>query len=88
MYIQAQYRHFVKAGLREFDCFATIKVTFGDVRYELFVDDFDVNSQRSIQAKQFERLLHQPLSQKEMTEVANKLGNIILKQIDIHTKKK
>ncbi|HXB35902.1 MAG TPA: Fic family protein [Puia sp.] len=87
MYIQAQYRHFVKAGLEEFDCFASIKVTFGDVRYDVFVDDFDINSQRSKQVKQFERLLHQPLSPKEMTEVANKLGTTILKQIDFHTQK-
>jgi Fic family protein len=85
-YIQAVYRHFAKAGLEAFDCYATIEIKFGEVKYLIFVDDFDVNSQKPKQVKQVERLLRQPLTQKEIAEIATILGNTIFKQIDFHTR--
>jgi Fic family protein len=87
LYIQASYRNFAKAGLGTFDCFVAIEVKFSEIRYEVFVDDFDVDSQRPDRVKQYERLLNHPLTPVEITEVANKLGNTIIKQIDFYTQK-
>jgi len=87
LYIQAFYSALIKGGLRSFDCYYNIQIKFTEIKYEVFVDDFDETTESKKSIRVFEKLLHQSLNDKEMNDVTQLLGNAIFKNIDFYTKK-
>jgi len=85
--IQTSYGILIKGGLKSFGCNYSIKIKFDEIKYELFVDDFDETTETSIAIKKYERLLHQALTDEEMNDTATMLGNTIFKHLDYHTRK-
>ena len=83
--LQTGFGPFIKGGLNSFGCNYGFEIRFGQIKYEVFVDEF-AESQRS-QVKLYERLLHKPLKQEEIDRIARQLGDTIYKHIDFHTKK-
>jgi fido (protein-threonine AMPylation protein) len=85
--IQAYYDNLIKGGLKSFSCDYSISIKFNDIKYEVFVDDFDEATAKKTVIKKYERLLHQSLTEEEMNDSATMLGNAIFKYIDFYTKK-
>jgi Fic family protein len=85
--IEARYGNLIKGGLKSFSCNYSIIIKFNEISYDILVDDFDDKSDGRRTEKKYEYLLHQPLSEEEMTDVATMLGNTIFNHIDYHTKK-
>lgn len=86
-FIHTSYGTLIKGGLKSFGCNYTIQIKFDEIKYEVFVDDFDETSNNRNSIRVFERLLHQSLNDKEMNDIAQMLGNTIFKHIDFNTKK-
>lgn len=80
------YGTLIKGGLKTFGCNYGFEIKFDLIKYEVFVDEFTEGNQRK-QAKLFERLLHKPLTEPEMSEVVTKLTDAIFEHIDFNTKK-
>ena len=85
--IQTFYGPLRKGGLKTFGCNYSLIIKFDEIKYEVFVDDFDEITEKLTENKMYERLLHQVLSDKEMKNVVQMLGNTIYKHIDYYTKK-
>ncbi len=85
--IEARYGNLIKGGLKSFSCNYSITIKFNEISYAILVDEFDDKSDRRRTEKKYEHLLHQPLSEEEMTDAATMLGNTIFNHIDYHTKK-
>jgi|JI10StandDraft_1071094.scaffolds.fasta_scaffold01536_6 Fic family protein len=83
--LQTGFGPFIKGGLNSFGCNYGFEIRFGQIKYEVFVDEF-AESQRS-QIKLYERLLHKPLTQEEIDRIVRQLGDTIYQHIDYHTKK-
>ncbi|MCU0417111.1 MAG: Fic family protein [Cytophagaceae bacterium] len=80
------YGTLIKGGLKTFGCNYSFEIKFDQIKYEVFVDEFTEGSQR-VQTKLFERLLHKPITEGEMTDIVGKLTNAIYDHIDFYTKK-
>lgn len=80
------YGTLIKGGLKTFGCNYSIEIKFDQIKYEVYVDEFSENNLRK-QTKLYERLLHNPLTESEMTGIVNKLTNAIYEHIDYNTKK-
>ncbi|OYU55365.1 MAG: hypothetical protein CFE25_10515 [Chitinophagaceae bacterium BSSC1] len=80
------YGNFVKGGLKTFGCNYGFEIKFDNIKYEVFVDEFAEANERN-QTKLFERLLHKPLTENDITEIVNRLTNAIFEHIDINSKK-
>jgi Fic family protein len=85
--ISTFYGTFKKGGLNTFGCNYSIRITFEQIKYEVFVSEFNEDSNLSKEKKIHERLLHQPLTDEEMVHAVQLLGETIYKHIDHETKK-
>jgi Fic family protein len=85
--IQTFYGPLRKGGLKTFGCNYSLLIRFDDIKYEVFVDDFDESTEKRVETKMYERLFHQALTDKEMKDASQMLGNTIFKHIDYNTKK-
>jgi len=85
--IQTFYGTLIKGGLKSFGCNYSIVIRFHEIKYEVFVDDFDEETGAREPIKMHEKLLHQALSDEEMKEAAEMFGNTIFKHIDYSTKR-
>lgn len=79
------YGTLIKGGLKTFGCNYGFEVKFSQIKYEVFVDDFTTENEKS-KLKFYEKLLHQPLTDAEITKVVSQLTNAIYKHIDFFTK--
>lgn len=86
--INTRYGVFIKGGLKTFGCNYSIEMRFESIKYEVYVDDFNEESDKRKQSKLFERLLHKPLSDEEINTVVKHLTETIFNHIDINTKKR
>lgn len=84
--LQTFYGTLIKGGLKTFGCNYGFEIKFDLIKYEVFVDEFTEGNQRK-QVKLFERLLHKPLTEPEISEVITKLTDAIFEHIDFNTKK-
>jgi Fic family protein len=85
--ISTRYGNLIKGGLKTFGCDYKIVIRFDLIKYEVYVDEFFEESNRSKQTKLFERLLHKPLTEHEIKHVVKQLTNTIFEHIDYNTKK-
>ena len=85
-FISARYGTFKKGGLKTFECNFNIEIKFHEIKYEIIVDSFNENGHRE-DLKLYERLLHQPITKNEITNIVNLLTKSIYNHIDFHTKK-
>lgn len=83
----ARYLSLIKGGLKTFGCSYGFDIQFDSLKYEVLVDEFTENEQRS-RKKIFEKLLHKPLTSEEIDQVVSLLTGAIFKHIDFHSKKK
>jgi len=65
----------------------SIKIKFGETKYQVFVDIFDEKINHAIPTKIFERLLDEPLSDEEIASITSDFGDSIFNYIDYNTKK-
>lgn len=84
--ITAFYGTFKKGGLNTFGCTYGLEVRFDHIKYEVWVDNFSETNQRNQEMK-YQRLLHKPLTEIEITKLAKHLEETIYQHIDFHTKK-
>lgn len=83
--LQAQYGPFIKGGLNSFGCNYGFEIRFGQIKYEVWIDQFSPPNRT--QVKLIEKLLHKPLTETEISQVITQLGDNIYEHIDFHTKK-
>jgi Fic family protein len=86
--ISTHYGALIKGGLKTFGCNYFIEIRFESIKYEVYVDDFNEESDKRKQSKLFEKLLHKPLSDKEIHTVVKHLTDTIYEHIDVNTKKR
>ncbi len=84
--VTAFYGTFKKGGLNTFGCSYGFEVRFDLIKYEVWVDIFSENNQRN-QEMRYQRLLHKPLSETEITKLVKHLEETIYQHIDFQTKK-
>lgn len=84
--VTAFYGTFKKGGLNTFGCTYGLEVRFDHIKYEVWVDNFSETNQRNQEMK-YQRLLHKPLTEIEITKLAKHLEETIYQHIDFHTKK-
>ncbi len=85
--IDLGYKRFIKGGINAFNCSSSITIKFEDIKYELYVDDFDEIDGSLKPILMYERLLDKSLKHHELEEISNKIGNTIYQYLDFHTKK-
>lgn len=81
-----RYGTFRKGGLKTFGCNYSAAIEFDSIKYRVLLDEFREGSMRSSNL-QFERLLHKTVTDKEINELREKLGDAIYQHIDFYTKK-
>ncbi len=81
-----RYGTFIKGGLKTFGCNYGFDIRFDRIKYEVYVDEFSELEQRTMKRLN-EKLLHQPLSSKEIDKIVSFLTNAIYEHIDFHSKK-
>ncbi len=86
--IQTFYGTFTSGGLQTFGCNYYVNVKMDEVKYEVWVDDCSEGTGEKVEVKKYERLYHQHLTEQEMDNIANMLGNTIYKHIDYNTRKR
>ncbi|MBK8805614.1 MAG: Fic family protein [Bacteroidales bacterium] len=79
------YGSFKKGGLNAFGCNYGFKIKFENIKYEVYVDEFNAENRK--ETKVYEKLLHQPLTNDEIKKINTMLGNAIFEHIDYFTKK-
>lgn len=84
--IGAQYGPFKKGGVKSFGCNYEMEVRFDQIKYEVLVEEFSDSGKKSTILFP-PRLLHKPITEQEMEEIAAKLSEAILAHIEYHTKK-
>ncbi len=84
--VTAFYGTFKKGGLNTFGCTYGYEVRFDHIKYEVWVDNFSENNQRN-QEMRYQRLLHKPLTEAEITKLVKHLEETIYQHIDFQTKK-
>ncbi len=84
--VTAFYGTFKKGGLNTFGCTYGLEVRFDHIKYEVWVDNFSETNQRN-QEMRYQRLLHKPLTETEITKLVKHLEETIYQHIDFHTKK-
>ena len=82
--INCQYGAFKKGGLTTFKCYFQCEINFSKYHYEVYVPRFSPDGPQM--DKYGQKLLHQPLTVEEITEITMRYGNAILEHIDYHTK--
>ncbi|MGP8217453.1 MAG: ATP-binding protein [Bacteroidia bacterium] len=83
--LSLSYIKLVKGGKQTFSISHHVRVEFGDIQYKVTMDEF---SERGLvnNAPQFEeRLLHKPMTKKEIDSLAKKMGDILLNEIVFFT---
>ncbi|MFM9951164.1 MAG: Fic family protein [Saprospiraceae bacterium] len=81
----ASYGIFIKGGLKTFGCNYGFQIKFDLIKYEIFIDEFSENQRKH--QKYLEKLLHKPLADDEIEEIAKLLSQAIYMHIDYHTRK-
>lgn len=84
--VTAFYGTFKKGGLNTFGCTYGFEVRFDHIKYEVWVDNFSETNQKK-QEMWYQRLLHKPLTETEITKLVKHLEETIYQHIDFHTKK-
>lgn len=84
--VTAFYGTFKKGGLNTFGCTYGYEVRFDHIKYEVWVDNFSETNQRK-QEMRYQRLLHKPLTETEITKLVKHLEETIYQHIDFQTKK-
>ncbi|MBS1662778.1 MAG: Fic family protein [Bacteroidetes bacterium] len=85
---QTDYGVFKKGGLKGFNCKCGWEINFNKYSYEvILVYEFYDDSEFDLKAPIYTRLLHKPLSDQEMNDLIQKLGNAILNIIETNAKK-
>ncbi|MCW3104788.1 MAG: hypothetical protein JWO09_3228 [Bacteroidetes bacterium] len=82
----ANYGTFKKGGLNTFGCKYSFRINFDYTKYSVDVDIFTEKNNGNTRFID-DRLLHKPLSIKEMTELSQMLAAAIYEHIDYYTKK-
>lgn len=85
--IHSFYRAFKKSGLNVFGCNYSICIKFEDTKYTVEIEDFDEATEKRIAIPFITRLLHKPVTEEEINDIVQRLGNTIFKHIDFYTKK-
>ncbi len=84
--INFRFGTFRKGGLKTFGCNYRTTIEFDQIKYRVLMDEFREESQHSL-LLQYEKLLHQPVTNKEITAMAKGLGEAIFQHIDYYSKK-
>ena len=84
--ITLNYGTFRKGGLKTFGCMYGFEIKFDMTKYSISADQFTEDNVRS-RLVLFERLLHKPVSAKEISVICKQMGDTIYKHIDFYTKK-
>lgn len=83
--LSLSYIKLIKGGKQTFSISHHVKIDFSDIQYKVTMDEF---SERGLvnNALQFEeRLLHKPMTRKEIDNLAKKMGDILLSEIVFYT---
>ena len=75
------------AGLNTFGSSYGFEIRFGQIKYEIVIDQIPEQNEIRPSKRLFSKLLHKPLSEKELNLIVDSLGNVILSDIDNNTKK-
>ena len=81
--LQVSYNHFSMAGLNSFNCYASIEIKFEKIKFTVSIKQ--LNSPFSMVS--IEKLLSHELTLEETNRVSTALGEDILDQIEINTKR-
>ncbi len=84
LHLKALYGSFIKGGLNTFGCSYSIIITFEYLKYSVMVDEFtsDGTSDQKILIQ--ERLLHQPMTTKEINDLNKSFGDSIYNHIQYY----
>lgn len=86
--ISAEYENFKKTvGLQTFNVIYSIEIKLMPIKYEVYADQYNEKENKILRQILFENLLHKPLKEDEINIFSQKVGDTILKDIDIKTKK-
>jgi len=85
--IYFHYSRLNKGGLKEFAFGQAVKIIFQDIKYKVFMDEFSDGKERNSVQQFDERLLHKPLTEKEINDLARKMGETLFEKVDYYTKK-
>lgn len=84
--ISFRYNKLKKGGLKAFAFNHNVKIEFQDIKYKVFMDEFSDNIVRNYVQQFDERLLHKPMTKKEIDALAKKTGEMLFLEIDYYTK--
>jgi Fic family protein len=80
------YGTLIKGGLQTFGCNYGFVIKFDYIKYSIQVDEFSENGSRKYSTLK-DRLLHKPLTEKEIDSLVKNLSETVYHHIDINTKK-
>lgn len=83
--LSLNYGTFKKGGLKTFGCNYTLEVEFEMIKYKVIMDAFS-NDERRNRLERFERLLHKPVTSKEIKNLADEMAESIIKHMEFHSK--
>ena len=83
--LDTHFGSFKKGGLKSFGCNYGFGIQFETIKYIVKVDQFSDSGHR-ITVRLYEKLLHKPLTQKEMDEMVTMLSDAIYEHIDHYSK--
>jgi Fic family protein len=84
--LSLRYGTFRKGGLKTFGCNFHSTFEFDSIKYRVLIDEFTEGAQRNSVLK-YERLLHKPVTTKEIAGLTDGLGRALFKHIDYNSKK-
>jgi Fic family protein len=85
--IRTFYGAFRKGGLNTFGCNYGLEIKFDTVKYEVFIDEFSEDQDKTPLLK-YTRLLHKPLLASETDELVKEFGVTIYTHIETNSRKK
>jgi Fic family protein len=71
-----------KSAKHPFGCNYTFSIEFDRIHYEILTPYWDANAKGQIQKSYLKRLLHKPITQKEINEIASIIGNTLYQHIE------
>jgi len=80
--LNMNFEAYKKGGLNPFGCHYTFKIQLDTYYYEVFIPYFDTNEKGQTLKSYTKRLLHKPLRQHEIKEIASQVGDILYQHLE------
>ncbi|MEQ8906408.1 Fic family protein [Ekhidna sp.] len=82
--LQTNYGMYIKGGINSFGCSYRVELNFTSHYYQLAISEFDPEAQGQNLKEYTKRLLHKPLLEEEIEQIAMDFGETLVNHLEYH----